>query len=88
MQVEDESLCDYQNKMWVKFGEYNELLHGRRFSLRLKRVVYESYARPAILYGCEAWCLNESEMGILRRSEASIVRAMCGVLLKEKGLQI
>ena len=49
---------------WVKFRECGELLYGRRFPLRLKGAVYKSYVRPVILYGCEAWCLTESEMGI------------------------
>ena len=30
-----------------------------------KGAVYESYVRPAMLYGSEAWCLKESEMIIL-----------------------
>ena len=37
-----------------------------------------------MLYGSEAWCLKESEMGILRRTERSIVRAMCGVQFKDR----
>ena len=61
---------------WVKFRECSELLYGRRFPLRLKGAVYESYVWPAILYGSEAWCLKESEMGILR-TERSMVRAIC-----------
>ena len=69
---------------WVKFREYGELLYGRRFPLRLKGAVYKSYVRPAILYGSEAWCLKESEMGILQRTEISMVRAMCGVQLKDR----
>ena len=61
----------------------------RRFPLRLKGVVYVSYERPAILYGSEAWCLKESEIGILQWTEKSIVRAMYGIQLKiEKDLQI
>ena len=40
--------------------------------------------RPAILYGSEAWCLKESEMGILQRTERSMVRALCGVQLKDR----
>ena len=28
-----------------------------------------SCVRPAILHGKEAWCLKESEMGMLRRTE-------------------
>ena len=50
---------------WVKFRECGELVYGRRFPLRPKGAVYESYVRPAILYGSEAWCLNESVMGFL-----------------------
>ena len=50
---------------WVKPRECGELLYGRRFPLKQKVAVYKSYVRPAILYGSETWCLNESEMGIL-----------------------
>ena len=37
-----------------------------------------------MLYGSEAWCLNESEMGILRMTERFMVREMCGVQLKDE----
>ena len=60
------------------------MLYGWRFPLRLKGAVYRSFVRPAILYGCEAWCLIESDMGILQRTERGIVRAMCGVQLKDR----
>ena len=50
---------------WVKYRECGKLLYRRRFPLRLKGAVYESYVRPVILYGSEAWCLRESEIGIL-----------------------
>ena len=50
---------------WVKLRECGELLYGRRFPLMLKRVVYKSYVKPAILFGNEVYCLMESEMGIL-----------------------
>ena len=68
---------------WVKFWECGELLYSRKFPLRLKGVVYKSYVRPAILYGSEMWCLRESEMGVLWRTESSMVRAMCGVQLND-----
>ena len=41
---------------WVKFRECGELLHRRKFHLRLKEAVCESYVMPAILYESEAWC--------------------------------
>ena len=43
-----------------------------------------SYIRSAILYGSEAWCLTESDIGILRKTEISMVRAMCGVKRKDR----
>ena len=46
--------------------------------------VYWSYVKPAILHGSNAWCLKECEMGILRRTERSMVRAMCRVQLKDR----
>ena len=68
----------------VEFRECCELLHRWRFALRLKGAVHDSYAMPAMLHGSEAWCLNESHMGILRRTERSTLRAMCGVQLKDR----
>ena len=53
------------------------------FIFLLKGAVYGSYVKPAILCGSEAWCLKESEMGILRMTETSMVRAMCEVQLKD-----
>ena len=38
---------------WMKFRECGELLHGRRFSLRMKEMVYHTCVRPAMLYGSE-----------------------------------
>ena len=48
----------------VEFRECSDWLYGRIFPLTLKVAVYESYVGPAILHGSEAWCLNESVMGI------------------------
>ena len=46
------------------------------------------YVWPAILHESGAWCLKESEMGILRRTERSLVRAMCGVQLKDRKIYV
>ena len=37
-----------------------------------------------MLYGSEAWCLKASEIGILQKTERSLVRAMCGLQLKDR----
>ena len=49
--------------------------------MRMKGIVYRSSTRSAMLYGRETWCLRESEMAILRRTETAMVRSMCGVKL-------
>ena len=49
----------------VLFCECGELLHGRRFPIKLNRSAYKTYVRPTILYGSEAWGLKESKMIIL-----------------------
>ena len=69
---------------WVKYKECGELLSSKRFSLKIKRMVYRSCVRSAMLYGSETWCLRENGMAILRRTEKSMLRAMCGVKLMEK----
>ena len=37
-----------------------------------------------MLYGSEMWCLKENEVGIVRKAERSMVRAMCSVKLVDK----
>ena len=69
---------------WMKFRECRELLRGRRFSLRMKGMVYRSCVRSTVWYGSETWCLRETEMTILRRTERAMVRSMCGVKLVDK----
>ena len=69
---------------WVKFRECGDLLNSKRFSLKLKGMVYRSCVRSAMLYGIDTWCLRENEMAILRRTERAMVRVMCGAKLMEK----
>ena len=56
----------------MKFGECGELPRGR--FLRMKGIVYRSCVRSAMLYGSETWCLRESEVAILRKTERAMVR--------------
>ena len=61
-----------------------ELLYGSRSPQRQKGAIHRSYVSPAMLHGSEACFLNEIDMGNLRRSEISMVRAMCRVQLKDR----
>ena len=66
----------------MKFRKCEELLL-RRFSLKMKGMVYRSCVRSAMLYGSEMWCLRKNEMIILR-TERVMVRSMCGVKLVDR----
>ena len=66
---------------WGKFRECGGLMHSKRFSLKLKGMVYKSCVRSAMLYESETLCLRENEMAIFERA---MVRAICGVKLMEK----
>ena len=69
---------------WIKFRESGEILYGRKSSLKIKRRIYQSCVRSAMLYGSETWCLRENEMANLRRTKKAIMGAMCGVKMIEK----
>ena len=51
---------------WITFREGEELLYGRKFSVKMKRKIYQSCVRSAMLYGSETWCLRGNEMAILK----------------------
>ena len=68
---------------WMKFRVRRVVIRGRKFSLRMKGVVYRSRVKSAMLYGSETWCLRETEMTILR-TERAMVRSMCGVKLVDR----
>ena len=67
-----------------EFEECRELLNLKRFSLKIKGMVYQSCVKSAMLYGSETWCVRENEMAALRRTERAMVRAICGAKLMEK----
>ena len=52
------------------------MLYGRRSTLSLKGAVYESYVKPTILYGREAWCLKENFMKDRERSTARAIHGL------------
>ena len=64
--------------------EYGRLLYGKMLPLKLKEADYNSYVRPVVLNESKEWCLKESEMRILRRTERSMMREMSGVQLKDR----
>ena len=67
-------------KRLVNVGSY----YLEKVPTKTERNLYKSYVSPVILYGSEARCLKENDMGIFRSTERSMVRAMCGMLMSDK----
>ena len=65
---------------WIKFRECEELLRGRRLSLRKEWFITVAYNQQCYIYGSETWSLRESEMAILRTSERVMVRSEISVV--------
>ena len=59
------------------------LQHEKKIPSRLKEDVHKSYIMPATLYVNNAWCVKECWMGILQKSERSIVNEIYGVQPKD-----
>ena len=67
---------------WVKLRECSELLHGRRFPLKLKAAIYKSCKACITVWKCSM--VSESEIRINQRTERSMVTAMCGIQHKHR----
>ena len=69
---------------WYNSWECGKLLYRNMFRMKPKWTVYANYMRPSILFGSEVWYLKVRRMKILQRSERSMVKVMCGILLKDR----
>ena len=49
---------------WLKFRDSLNLLHGKKFPLKIKGGVHKSCMRSAMHYGSETWCLAQNEFGL------------------------
>ena len=45
---------------WMKFRECGKFLYGRKFLLKMKGRIYQSWAISAMLHRSETWCLREN----------------------------
>ena len=68
----------------AKFKECRDILLSKSFLLKIKGRVYASCVRSAMLFGSEVWCLRQNELDILKRTETTMVRAICGVKLSDR----
>ena len=68
---------------WGKFNELMPILTMRGTSLKVKGKIYKACVQSVMMYGSETWAIKVEDTQKLKRTEASMMRRMCGVSLKK-----
>ena len=55
------------------------VLCDRKMNVQIKRKVYSTVVRPALMHGAETWALNKAQDNKLEVAEMRMLRWMCGV---------
>ena len=69
---------------WKKFNEFRPLLKQKHVSEKLKGRLYASGVRTSMIYASETWALRKEDLMRLVRTERQMIRAMCGVTVRDK----
>ena len=69
---------------WRNWKKCSGVLCDRRMPVKLKRKVYKTVIRPAILYGAETWATTKRQEKRIEVTEMRMLRWMCGVTRKDK----
>ena len=59
------------------------ILTMRGTSLKVKGNIYKAYVQSVMMYGSETWAMKVEVTQKLKRTEASMMRRICGVSLKK-----
>ena len=64
---------------WQNWKRVLGILCDRRIRLRVKRKVYKTVVRPAMMYGAETWAVKKAQEKKLDVAEMRMLRRMSGV---------
>ena len=79
----EEAVCCRVRCAWGKFNELMPILTMRGTSLKVKGKIYKACVQSVMMYGSETWAMKVEDTQKLKRTEASMMRRMCGVSLKK-----
>ena len=69
---------------WGNWKRCSGVLYNRRMPVNLKRNVYKTVVRPALLYGAETWATTRGQEARLEVNETRMQRWMCGETRRDK----
>ena len=67
---------------WMNWKKCSGVECDKRMPVKLKRKVYRTVVRPAILYGAETWTTIKRQESRIEVNEMRMLRWMCGVARK------
>ena len=69
---------------WKNCKSVSGVLRDRRMNVKIKRKVYRTVVRPALVYGAETRALEKAQGNKLEVAEMRMLRWMCGVTKQDK----
>ena len=69
---------------WASWRKCAGVMYDRRMSMKLKKRVYTTVVRPALVYGAETWTTTKREEERLNVNEMRMLRWSCGVTRKDR----
>ena len=87
--VQESGSCEREIKRRVQAGwngwrKVSGVIYDRRLPVRVKRKVYSSVVRPAIMYGLEAVAITKKQVEEMEVAEMKMLRFATGVTRKDK----
>ena len=69
---------------WTSWRKCAGVMCDKRMSMKLKRKIYTTVIRPALIYGAETWTTTKREEERLNVNEMRMLRRSCGVTRKDR----
>ena len=69
---------------WTSWRKCAGVMCDKRMSMKLKRKIYTTVIRPALIYGAETWTTTKREEERLNVNEMRMLRWSCGVTRKDR----
>ena len=69
---------------WASWRKCSGVMCDRRMSMKLKRKIYTTVIRPAVIYAAETWATTKREEERINVNEMRMLRWSCGVTRRDK----
>ena len=76
-------VCGRIKVAWSKWSDLTGVVYDKKVPIKMKRKLYKTVVRPAMVYGSECWALCKQEERRLHTTEMKMVRWSQGKTRKD-----